>query len=117
MFGAAAAITAVIGGGGFAAGTGTAEPGQAASPPATTVSPSRAARSGYADVVRAVLPSVVLIRTDSGLGSGVVLDGDGNIVTNAHVAGNATAFRSSWPATRSRGRRGWSAATRRVIWR
>ena len=75
MFGAAA-ITAVIGGGGFAAGTGTAEPGQAASPPATTADSSRAARSGYADVVRAVLPSVVLIRTDSGLGSGVVLDGD-----------------------------------------
>ena len=39
-----------------------------------------------------MLPSVVLIRTDGGLGSGVVLDGDGNIVTNAHVAGNATSF-------------------------
>jgi len=34
----------------------------------------------------------VLIRTASGLGSGVVLDGKGNIVTNAHVAGNATTF-------------------------
>jgi S1-C subfamily serine protease len=40
-------------------------------------------------VVRAVLPSVVLVRTAQGLGSGVVLDDAGNIVTNAHVAGNA----------------------------
>ena len=33
---------------------------------------------------------MVQIRTPDGLGSGVVLDTDGNIVTNAHVAGNAT---------------------------
>ena len=37
----------------------------------------------FAAVVREVLPSVVLIRTPNGLGSGVVLDGQGNIVTNA----------------------------------
>ena len=43
-------------------------------------------------MVRQVLPSVVLIRTADGLGSGVVLDRSGNIVTNAHVAGNATKF-------------------------
>jgi putative serine protease PepD len=35
---------------------------------------------------------VVLIRTPDGLGSGVVLDAAGNIVTNAHVAGAATRF-------------------------
>jgi S1-C subfamily serine protease len=43
-------------------------------------------------VVRRVLPSVVLISTTEGLGSGVVLDKAGNIVTNAHVAGDATTF-------------------------
>ena len=43
-------------------------------------------------MVRQVLPSVVLIRTSDGLGSGVVLDRSGNIVTNAHVAGNASKF-------------------------
>src|ERR1700755_2948326 len=48
------------------------------------------ARASYADVVRQVLPSVVLISTGQGLGSGVVLDRSGNIVTNAHVAGDAT---------------------------
>ncbi len=43
-------------------------------------------------MVKKVLPSVVLIRTADGLGSGVVLDNKGNIVTNAHVAGNAREF-------------------------
>lgn len=86
---AAAAITmaAAIGGGGIAVGAVTAAgPGQAASTPAAA-QPPQAARSGYADVVRRVLPSMVLICTPAGLGSGVVLDGKGDIVTNAHVAG------------------------------
>jgi S1-C subfamily serine protease len=67
-----------------AAATATVTPG-----PATATSPGPAS---YASVVRQVLPSVVLIRTGNGLGSGVVLDRSGNIVTNAHVAGNATTF-------------------------
>lgn len=33
--------------------------------------------------------SVVLIRTESGLGTGVVIDDQGSIVTNAHVVGEA----------------------------
>ena len=96
--GAVVAAAAVIGGGGFALGTATAEPGRAASPPAAaaqqagTAQRAGTAGAGYADVVRKVLPSVVLIRTASGLGSGVVLDDKGNIATNAHVAGNATTF-------------------------
>jgi S1-C subfamily serine protease len=67
-----------------AAATATVTPGPA---PATSPGPA-----SYASVVRQVLPSVVLIRTGNGLGSGVVLDRSGNIVTNAHVAGNATTF-------------------------
>jgi len=43
-------------------------------------------------VVRAVSPSVVQIRTPQALGSGVVFDARGDIVTNAHVVGNATRF-------------------------
>jgi putative serine protease PepD len=43
-------------------------------------------------VIKAVTPSVVQIQTDSGLGSGIVYDGNGNIVTNAHVVGTATSF-------------------------
>ena len=40
-------------------------------------------------VVRAVSPSVVQIRTSQDLGSGVVFDARGDVVTNAHVVGDA----------------------------
>ena len=43
-------------------------------------------------VVRSVSPSVVQIETGGGLGSGVVYDGEGNVVTNAHVVGGARSF-------------------------
>jgi putative serine protease PepD len=43
----------------------------------------------YEKVVDAVLPSVVKIQTDRGEGSGVVYDGQGHIVTNAHVVAGA----------------------------
>ncbi|WP_369052948.1 S1C family serine protease [Kineococcus terrestris] len=49
-------------------------------------------QDAYQRVIAQVLPSVVEIRTSSGLGSGVVLDDDGNIVTNAHVVGQETEF-------------------------
>jgi putative serine protease PepD len=41
---------------------------------------------------------VVQIETNEGLGSGIVLDGKGNIVTNAHVVGKARTFRVTTPA-------------------
>jgi S1-C subfamily serine protease len=99
----AAAMAAVIGGGGVAVGavavgpalTSTPAAAAPASTPAPGVTPAAAEgkdRSGYSGVVRRVLPSVVLIRTTTGLGSGVVLDDKGNIVTNAHVAGDAKEF-------------------------
>jgi S1-C subfamily serine protease len=40
---------------------------------------------------------MVLISTGDGLGSGVVLDRSGNIVTNAHVAEDSTAFKVQVP--------------------
>ena len=88
----ATAMAAVIGGGGVAVGAATAGPDRAAGTSAATAQSAGPAPSSYADVVRRVLPSVVLIRTPNGLGSGVVLDDKGNIVTNAHVAGAATSF-------------------------
>jgi S1-C subfamily serine protease len=94
--GLAAAAALVIGGSGVAIGAATAESGAsgrtAAVAPGPVVSGGSAGPASYAGVVRQVLPSVVLIRTPDGLGSGVVLDRSGNIVTNAHVAGNATEF-------------------------
>jgi S1-C subfamily serine protease len=43
-------------------------------------------------VIARTLPSVVEIRNSSGLGSGVVYDSKGDIVTNAHVVGSDTSF-------------------------
>ena len=119
--GLATVAALVIGGSGVAVGTAIAEPATpvataAKTTPAATPGPeipgSYAGPASYAGVVSKVLPSVVLIRTSQGLGSGVVLDTKGNIVTNAHVAGNAREFRSRWPGTRPRGRPSWSAPTR-----
>jgi S1-C subfamily serine protease len=102
--GLTAATVVVIGGGGVVVGATALAPGTSGSAPAAaadvagpaaTSGPASApasAPASYAGVVRQVLPSVVLIRTSEGLGSGVVLDRSGNIVTNAHVAGNATSF-------------------------
>jgi putative serine protease PepD len=45
--------------------------------------------SSLVSVVEQVSPRVVQISTGSGLGSGVVYDDRGNIVTNAHVVGSA----------------------------
>ena len=70
-------------GGGGAAGTTTA--------PGTPVAGGPVAlQQQYERVVSAVLPSVVQISTAQGLGSGVVYDRRGDIVTNAHVVGSAT---------------------------
>ena len=97
----AVVAAAAIGGSGIAVGAATAAP--AATTTVTSASAAQlpaadgGARASYADVVRQVLPSVVLISTGDGLGSGVVLDRAGNIVTNAHVAGSATEFKVQVP--------------------
>jgi putative serine protease PepD len=46
----------------------------------------------FEGIVDRVGPSVVLIQTSTGLGSGVVYDTKGNIVTNAHVVADQTEF-------------------------
>jgi putative serine protease PepD len=70
------------------AGLGTA----AASAPATAGLAADAVQDEFVSIIRRVLPSVVEIRTNAGLGSGVVLDSDGDIVTNAHVVAGASRF-------------------------
>jgi putative serine protease PepD len=47
----------------------------------------------YEGVVAAVEPSVVQIQTSEGLGSGIVFDAKGDIVTNNHVVGAAKTFK------------------------
>jgi putative serine protease PepD len=44
-------------------------------------------------VVDAISPAVIQIQTADGLGSGVVFNGKGDIVTNAHVVGNFKTFK------------------------
>ncbi len=47
----------------------------------------------FVSVVKTTQPSVAQIRTDQGLGSGVIFDVNGNIVTNAHVVAGASSIR------------------------
>ena len=47
----------------------------------------------FVAVINQVSPSVVVIQTESGLGSGVIVDTQGHIVTNAHVVAGFTTFR------------------------
>jgi putative serine protease PepD len=58
-------------------------------PAVATVQPETA---GFQATVAAAMPSVVQIQTSSGLGSGVVLDNAGHIVTNAHVVAGSQRF-------------------------
>jgi S1-C subfamily serine protease len=46
----------------------------------------------FVSIVKTVSPKVVQIRTAVALGSGVVFDARGDVVTNAHVVDNATRF-------------------------
>ena len=60
--------------------------------PATTATSAPAGhglQQEFRNVVKTVSPEVVQIQTNTGLGSGVVFDGKGDIVTNAHVVTGA----------------------------
>jgi len=76
---------------------GSTEAGQtpvAAQPTSQPANPQAASlQEVMVAVIKHVGPSVVEIETDSGLGSGVIYDAKGDIVTNAHVVGTATTFK------------------------
>jgi S1-C subfamily serine protease len=57
-----------------------------------TATAAQPVTGGFQDTVAAAMPSVVQIQTSRGLGSGVVLDNAGHIVTNAHVVEGAQRF-------------------------
>ena len=64
----------------------------ASSPAASTTSSSFKLQSEYVKLVQDVGPSVVLIETSVGLGSGIIYDAQGDIVTNNHVVTGSTTF-------------------------
>jgi RsiW-degrading membrane proteinase PrsW (M82 family) len=87
-----------------------------ATTPAAAVAPSALAlQQQFVRVVKQVGPSVVLIQTSQGLGSGIVYDANGNVVTNNHVVQGASDFQitladgKQYPA-------GWSAASPPTTW-
>jgi putative serine protease PepD len=68
-------------------------PSSTTAAPAGATSPALSLQQQFERVVRLVSPSVVQIESGGGLGSGVVYDGKGDIVTNAHVVGNSRSFK------------------------
>jgi S1-C subfamily serine protease len=62
------------------------------SPSASTPSSSFKLQSEYVKLVQDVGPSVVLIETSVGLGSGIIYDAQGDIVTNNHVVTGSQTF-------------------------
>ncbi|MEV0591309.1 S1C family serine protease [Nonomuraea cavernae] len=73
--------------------TSVASPSPGATTPAATPSATvsqHGLEAAYEQVIHDVLPSIVQITTKVGLGSGIVYDTAGHIITNAHVVGEAT---------------------------
>jgi putative serine protease PepD len=95
---AAVLAAAVLAGGASGAGVWVAldRGAQAAGP---TIVQERAPANGSASAgsteaaARQVLPSVVQVRAGRGSGSGVVMDGEGHVLTNHHVVSGASSVR------------------------
>lgn len=85
---AVSALTAValLAGCGGGSSTSSSAP---ASPPATGPQLQQA----FVRVIHQVAPSVVQVETSAGLGSGIVYDGQGDIVTNNHVVASGNHLR------------------------
>ncbi|GAA0469696.1 trypsin-like peptidase domain-containing protein [Streptomyces sp. NPDC046215] len=99
-----AAVCAAVLLGGCSDSSGPSGPSDSAGVPRGTAAPSERAapsvpgsagdlQAAYEKVVKQVLPSVVQITTGEGLGSGVLYDDRGHVVTNAHVVDGADTFK------------------------
>ncbi|MFG2607909.1 S1C family serine protease [Streptomyces sp. NPDC048514] len=97
VLGAAGRAAALLCCAGLAAGctasTAPAGPDGAATTRAAAPMTADDLQSRYQKVIKEALPSVVQIQASGDLGSGVVYDGNGHIVTNAHVVGTEKTFK------------------------
>src|SRR5579864_2383812 len=75
-----------------AVGAGLASSTTNATEPASSLSTAMSLQNAFVNVYKQVSPSVVQIQTGQGLGSGIVFDNKGDIVTNDHVVGSAKTF-------------------------
>jgi S1-C subfamily serine protease len=75
-----------------ACGTGGTTVATPSSAPSSSPAIAGALQADFINVVGRISPSVVVIETSSGLGSGIVFDAKGDIVTNDHVVAGSTAF-------------------------
>lgn len=73
-----------------ACGAGGATPGASASPAVSNA--ALALQDEFVNTIDRIGPSVVVIETANGLGSGVIFDAKGDIVTNAHVVAGSSSF-------------------------
>ena len=89
---AVAALVALLVLAGCSATTASATSSSAATPAAQVAPSALALQQQFVQVVKQVGPSVVLIQTSQGLGSGIVFDAGGDVVTNAHVVQGASSF-------------------------
>lgn len=77
--------------------TGSTSQGSAGPLPSGDSAPAQALQNDFVAAVKRVSPSVVQIEDSQGLGSGIVFDSAGDVVTNAHVVVGATSFTVTVP--------------------
>jgi len=84
------------------AGSGTTALAGSTTPPVSAVSSPTASQgpidpfSPVVQIVKNVQPSVVTVETENGLGSGIIYDPNGYIVTNNHVVASGTTYTVSF---------------------
>jgi putative serine protease PepD len=91
------AAAAALGGCGGDQPAAGAKRAASTSPSAASGGDPAALQRRFVDVVSTVSPAVVQIRTSVGLGSGIVFDDRGDIVTNAHVVAGSRTFSVQLP--------------------
>ncbi|QEC48281.1 PDZ domain-containing protein [Baekduia soli] len=87
-----AALTVVVVATGLSACGGSSGAAATSAKAASAPAGALAYQQKLVSVISDVAPRVVQVQTSKGLGSGVVFDDRGDIVTNAHVVGSSTSF-------------------------